>query len=89
MVWQLYTGGVINHECDAQIDHAVLLVGWGEYPGMKGFNYFVKNSWGNTWGLNGYVWVGGSSKNNAANKKFGMCGILACNNIPVNNEEEN
>jgi len=63
-------------------------VGWGQYPGVKGFNYFVKNSWGTEWGLNGYAWIGGSAKDNAANNKYGMCGILACNTIPVNYEEE-
>lgn len=60
-VFQHYTGGVLNSIlCGHKLDHGVLVVGYAE-------NYYiVKNSWGATWGDEGYLKIG---KNN-------ICGIL-------------
>jgi len=58
--WQFYSSGVVNSECGAALDHAVLLVGWGPYEGEEEFSYFVKNSWGTDWGMQGFIWLGGS-----------------------------
>ena len=45
-----YTGGVIN-TAGKSVDHVVEVVGWGT-------NYWiVRNTWGQYWGMNGYVYV--------------------------------
>ena len=55
MNWGDYMGGVYPHElCDGDIDHAVLLVGWGVDPGLGAY-WKIKNSWGVGWGEDGYI----------------------------------
>lgn len=41
---QFYQSGVFT-DCDTQVDHAVLLVGYNVTKGWK-----IKNSWGASWG---------------------------------------
>jgi cathepsin L len=66
--FQGYTGGVITSGCGTQLDHGVLAVGFGTENGQDYF--LVKNSWGASWGVDGYVKIGASSSN--------ICGILSC-----------
>lgn len=53
-IWQTYESGIIQAgTCGTQLDHCVQAVGYNSEQ-----NYWiVRNSWGTSWGNDGYVWV--------------------------------
>jgi len=66
--FQSYTGGILSASgCPTRIDHAILAVGYGSENGLE--YWIVKNSWGATWGENGYV------RMEIADTRKGTCGI--------------
>jgi len=76
--FQFYTGGVITGSaCGTNLDHGVLAVGYDTDP-TAGSYFIVKNSWGTSWGLNGYVYIG-----NAGDNTPGVCGINSLPSYPT------
>merc|ERR1712167_322273 len=76
-VFQLYAGGVLDSPlCGTQIDHAVLVTGYGT-ESSGGDYWIVKNSWGESWGMNGYILM---ARQTASDK--GECGMYQYPYVP-------
>jgi C1A family cysteine protease len=68
--FQSYSSGILTStSCGTNLDHGVLVVGYGVENGQK--YWLVKNSWSSNWGMNGYVKIARSDSTNDA----GICGI--------------
>jgi len=68
--FQSYSSGVLtSSSCGTNLDHGVLIVGYGSENGID--YWLVKNSWSTTWGDKGYVKIARSDSTNDA----GICGI--------------
>lgn len=68
--FQLYKSGVLTASCGTNLDHGVLAVGYGTWT--DGTPYWkVKNSWGTSWGMDGYILL-----ERGVSQRGGQCGIL-------------
>merc|ERR1711976_29389 len=72
--FQLYASGVYDEpECSSTaLDHGVLVAGYGTEEGSD--YWLVKNSWGPTWGREGYVYM--------ARNKDNQCGVASQASYP-------
>ena len=74
---QLYKEGVYTGECGTNLNHGVLLVGYGNENGQD--YYKVKNSWSTDWGEDGYIKLGRGMEYNDGD---GQCGMLLQGSYP-------
>jgi KDEL-tailed cysteine endopeptidase len=72
--FQMYKSGVLTGTCGQRLDHGVLNVGYGVYT--DGTPYWkVKNSWGTSWGMGGYILIERSDAD--------KCGVLDAPSYPT------
>jgi len=58
-MFRFYRSGlIVSNFCGTNVNHAVLVVGYGVASLFKTEYYIVKNSWSADWGDNGYVKIG-------------------------------
>ncbi|WOL02246.1 zingipain-1-like [Canna indica] len=75
--FMLYTGGIFDGPCEANLNHEVTLVGYG--TDKNGTNYWIaKNSWGESWGDQGYLLL----QKDVAEKE-GLCGLAIRASFPI------
>ncbi len=81
-IFQFYGGGIVTSNCLNNLDHAVLVVGYGINKNGKEY-FIIRNSWGNDWGKNGYILLGADKMSNKQNNGTGICGILTMPTYPI------
>lgn len=73
-VFQGYKSGILNsRECGTSLDHAITAIGYGT-EGDQSY-YIVRNSWGPTWGDQGYIKIATQEKSLFHPFASGICGI--------------
>lgn len=73
-IWQSYQSGVVTSGCGTNLDHDILAIGY-DTTGSTPF-WIVKNSWGVSWGMSGYIQI-------AITSGDGVCGINMTPGYPV------
>jgi len=76
--WQVYIGGVVSDLCGDSLDHCVMITGFADYTDVFGTYpiWNVRNSWGEDWGENGYIWI---------ERGYDLCGVADEVTIPLVN----
>ncbi|KAI0233450.1 Digestive cysteine proteinase 2 [Lamellibrachia satsuma] len=73
--FRYYKAGVFSDSSCSKTspNHAMLIVGYGTHKGKK--YWLLKNSWGTSWGLDGYMMLARDSGN--------MCGVASYASYPI------
>jgi KDEL-tailed cysteine endopeptidase len=74
--FQLYMGGVLTAPCGTELDHGVLIVGYGRENHTD--YWLIKNSWGKHWGDDGYIKILRTDEDGP-----GQCGVAEGPSYPI------
>lgn len=74
--FQFYSKGVFSGKCGTDLDHGITLTGYGNLDGKEYWR--CKNSWGASWGQQGYILIARDDKDGP-----GQCGIMMENAVPL------
>ena len=74
--FRFYSSGIYSDpNCNGNnINHAITVIGYG-VNGESNEYFHIKNSWGNSWGLDGFGYI--------ARNQGNMCGIASYGSYPV------
>ena len=77
--FQFYSEGIFDGACGDNLDHGVLIAGYGRDEATGQSYWLVKNSWGAGWGDHGYI------KLAMGIGPSGQCGITSMASYPIKN----
>jgi C1A family cysteine protease len=79
-VFQFYSSGVLDDaSCGVNLDHGVLLAGYGNDSTSGKDFWLVKNSWGASWGAQGYIQI----VRNVNGQWARQCGLTSAPSYPT------
>ncbi|KAM0006738.1 putative peptidase C1A, papain, patatin-like phospholipase domain-containing protein [Helianthus debilis subsp. tardiflorus] len=78
--FQFYSSGIFTGKCGTDMDHSVVVVGYGNEGGKD--YWLVRNTWGVAWGVQGYLKI---ERN--VEEKTGKCGIAMKAFYPIMNSQ--
>ncbi|XP_049394059.1 zingipain-2-like [Solanum stenotomum] len=73
-----YQSGVYDGNCGDEVNHAVTIIGYGTNNENGAKYWIIKNSWGSSWGENGYMKIARDIGNND-----GLCRIATMASYPI------
>ena len=77
--FQMYKSGIYSDpDCGFELDHGVLLIGYGYDKDYDMDYWIIKNSWSDSWGENGYIRI----QRNIDDPR-GLCGIAMDPSVPI------